>query len=132
MDQDYMDKMGEAFLEELAEIEKNAGIVGGVLRGLSGGFKTLGRLAGVGGPKASLKGLWRSGRMAYRRGARGTSGLAGASGPLLPGTTRGGGVAGGLKNLAQSRAGQAAGATALTGLGLYGGGKLLFGGGRQQ
>jgi hypothetical protein len=110
MDQEYMTKMGEAFLDELSEIEKKA-----FLGGLAKGLGVLGRLGAEGSKKVSLKGLARGGRMAYRRGA-----------------AEGGGVLGGLKGLAKSPTGQAIGAAGTLGLAGYGGLKMLSSGQPQR
>ncbi|MCK4306558.1 MAG: hypothetical protein KAY24_20110 [Candidatus Eisenbacteria sp.] len=103
MDQAYMTKVGEAFLNELTEIEKTA-FVGTLAKG----FGVLGRLGAKGAKKVSLKGLARGGRTAYRRGAANK-----------------GGMWGGIKGLAKSPAGAAAGAVGTLGLAGYGGVKAL-------
>lgn len=111
MDSAYMTKMATSFLEELSAIEKKGFAPLGYL---AKGFSTLGRLGAQGAQKVSLKGLGRAGGMAYRKGAAG-----------------GGGVLGGLKSLAGSPVGAAGAAAGLTGLGAYGGYRMLTGGSNQ-
>lgn len=95
-----------AFLDEFDKIKES-----GVGSFLTGGIKTLGRLGGKGGSKISLRGLARHGRMTYRKAGGGWEGV---------------------KALAKSPAGQAAGVSGLGGLTGYGAYKATIGRDRGQ
>jgi len=125
----YMTKMASSFLAELSEIEKQSFDFGAAARGVGSffgkgarhiksaitqktpmGMTTAGGLTRrVGGEGAvAAGGIGKHIKQIYQRGAQGTSGLAGAAGPMMPGMTRGGGVLGGLKQVAGSRYGRMA------------------------
>jgi len=134
-----MDKlavMEAAFLDELASIEKEAGI-GSFL---SGGLRGWGQVLGGGGGGALAAGRARAGGLLghlgqiYRAGAtplgeRAVLNPAGTHAMMMG--ARSGGVLGGLGALARSRYGQMAAIPAL-GVGAYFLGKKLLGGGQQQ
>ena len=122
MDKHYMTQMTTSFLEELTEIEKQAG----PLQFLAAGTRRLGRalshtgkkggggfIGGLGG-----RGAREAGEAAGAKGALGNIGAhmkqiyRGGAGAIGKGSTSGG-VTGGLGALARSRYGQMAGALAV-------------------
>lgn len=132
-----MDKiavMEAAFLDELASIEKEAGI-GGFLRGglkgwgnvLSGGGAVAAGRARAGGLLGHIGQIYRSG--AQQLGERAVLNPAGTHAMMMG--ARSGGVLGGLGALARSRYGQMA-AIPVLGAGAYLAGRKLLGGGQQQ
>lgn len=71
---EYTTKMATSFLDELSQIEKRAGPLGGLGRLVTGGIQTLGRLGAKGAKKVTLRGLHRHGSMAFRRAGGGLQG----------------------------------------------------------
>jgi len=156
----YQEITERAFLDELDQITKEAGI----MSFLGGGLKGIGRTVQGGGAfnkaRESAGGLFGHMKQIYQTGARGAApkalssigGVAGDARNLLSGQlgsgagarailgpggatltgARGGGVMGGLGALARSRYGQMAAVPAAAGGALWAGKKLLGGGQQQQ
>lgn len=129
----YQEITERAFLDELDQITKEAGIMsflGGGLKGISqtirgGGAFAKGREA-AGGLLGHMKQIYRAGATPM-----GERAILGPGGAIMAGA-RGGGVMGGLGALARSRYGQMAAVPLAAGGALWAGKKLLGGGQQQQ